>query len=209
MQGGPCRDGNQSGNSRAFLDHRVVELAWRLPLRMKIRDGQGKWILRQFFYKYVPQALIERPKAGIPVGAWLRGPLRPWAEACWMRNVCRMKAIFIRRLFEKSGMNILKVGMSILPACGRCSCFKRGWKRITGKLFVFMNSKFEGIRMDLSEVNIGVIGLGYVGLPLAAEFGKILPCVGFDVNVERIDELKRGYDRTLEIDAAEILPLAS
>ena len=66
-----------------FLDHRVVELAWRLPLSMKIRAGQGKWALRQLLYKYVPRELIERPKAGfaIPVGQWLRGPLRGWAEA--------------------------------------------------------------------------------------------------------------------------------
>jgi len=65
-----------------FLDHRVAELAWRLPLDLKIRAGQGKWILRQLLYRHVPRELIERPKAGfgIPVGAWLRGPLRDWAE---------------------------------------------------------------------------------------------------------------------------------
>lgn len=65
-----------------FLDHRVAELAWRMPLDMKIRENHSKWILRSILYKYVPKTLIERPKAGfgIPVGEWLRGPLREWAE---------------------------------------------------------------------------------------------------------------------------------
>jgi len=65
-----------------FLDHRVAALAWRLPMAMKIRGGISKWPLRQILYNYVPRDLIERPKAGfaIPIGQWLRGPLRSWAE---------------------------------------------------------------------------------------------------------------------------------
>lgn len=65
-----------------LLDHRLVELAWRLPMRSHVRDGVGKWVLRELLARSVPRALFERPKTGfgIPVGAWLRGPLRPWAE---------------------------------------------------------------------------------------------------------------------------------
>lgn len=65
-----------------MLDHRIVALSWRLPLELKVRHGQGKWALRKILYKYVPRELIERPKQGfaMPLGQWLRGPLREWAE---------------------------------------------------------------------------------------------------------------------------------
>jgi asparagine synthase (glutamine-hydrolysing) len=65
-----------------FLDHRVFEFAWALPLAMKIRGSTGKWLLRQLLYRHVPRALVERPKMGfaVPLAGWLRGALRPWAE---------------------------------------------------------------------------------------------------------------------------------
>ena len=65
-----------------LLDHRLVEFMWRLPLSFRIRDGRGKWLLRRIVDRHVPRALVERPKTGfgLPIGAWLRGPLREWAE---------------------------------------------------------------------------------------------------------------------------------
>lgn len=65
-----------------FLDPEVLMASGRLPSHMKIRDGQGKWALRQILYRHVPRELIERPKMGfgIPVDDLLRGPLREWAE---------------------------------------------------------------------------------------------------------------------------------
>jgi len=64
-----------------LMDHRVAEFAWSLPMRMKLAGGQGKHVLRQVLYRYVPRRMIERPKQGfaVPIGDWIRSPLRDWA----------------------------------------------------------------------------------------------------------------------------------
>ena len=79
-----------------FLDHRVVELAAKIPINYKINQGKGKQILRKILYKYVPKELIERPKQGfgIPLGEWLRGPLRDWSEELLSRSKLDQQGFF-------------------------------------------------------------------------------------------------------------------
>ena len=90
-----------------LLDHRVIEFAWSLPRCLHTRNRQGKWLLRQTLNKYVPRELVERPKQGfaVPIGAWLRGPLRDWAEHLLDERRLREDGFFqadaIRRLWDE------------------------------------------------------------------------------------------------------------
>lgn len=90
-----------------LIDHRVVEFAWSLPLDYKIREGEGKWILRKILEKYVPRDLFERPKMGfgIPVGSWLRNDLRDWAESLLdeqkLKDRGYLEAAPIRQIWEE------------------------------------------------------------------------------------------------------------
>ncbi|CAN1569063.1 AsnB Asparagine synthase (glutamine-hydrolyzing) [Burkholderiaceae bacterium] len=90
-----------------LLDHRISEFACKLPLSMKIRNGQGKWILRRVLDRFVPSELIDRPKMGfgVPIDSWLRGPLRDWAESLIDLSGLRAEGIFhpepIRRAWEE------------------------------------------------------------------------------------------------------------
>jgi asparagine synthase (glutamine-hydrolysing) len=79
-----------------FLAHEVFEFASKIPLAMKLNKGVGKSVLRDVLYKYDPKYLIERPKVGfgVPVGVWLKGPLRDWAEIFLDESLLRPQGFF-------------------------------------------------------------------------------------------------------------------
>ena len=86
-----------------FLDHRVAEVAARIPIDMKVRDGKGKHILKQLLFSHVPSELFARPKAGfsVPIGAWLKGPLRPWAEEMLSRDRLDREGFFSGAMIQR------------------------------------------------------------------------------------------------------------
>jgi asparagine synthase (glutamine-hydrolysing) len=90
-----------------FLDHRVVECAWRMPLSAKVRDGTSKWVLKQVLARHLPVALFDRPKQGFgaPIDQWLRGPLVPWADALLSRDSLERAGVFdvalVRRRWDE------------------------------------------------------------------------------------------------------------
>src|SRR6202051_690594 len=82
-----------------MLDHRIIEFACRLPASFKQKGNQGKWLLRQIRYQYVPPALVDRPKKGFaaPIAEWLRGPMREWAEHLLGETRLRQEGFFDSR----------------------------------------------------------------------------------------------------------------
>ena len=85
-----------------FLDHRIIEFAWSLPLEMKLNDNRGKWLLRQVLKRYLPENLIDRPKTGfsVPIGEWLRGPLRSWANELLDEKLIDSQEYFSSKLIK-------------------------------------------------------------------------------------------------------------
>jgi asparagine synthase (glutamine-hydrolysing) len=95
-----------------MLDHRVVEFAWRLPLHMKVRRHEAKWLLKKVLRRHVPGRLIDRKKMGfgVPVGDWIKGPLRGWAEDLLSAQRLRQQGIFDESVVRTRWAQYLKGG---------------------------------------------------------------------------------------------------
>jgi asparagine synthase (glutamine-hydrolysing) len=111
-----------------LLDHEVVEFAWSLPMSIKLKDGIGKWPLRQLLYRHVPRGLIERPKMGfsIPLDNWLRGPLRDWAQALLTNDHYDMlDNEAVQRLWAEHQSHKMNRGSALWPVL-----MYRAWRNI-------------------------------------------------------------------------------
>jgi asparagine synthase (glutamine-hydrolysing) len=108
-----------------FLDHRIVEFAWSLPLTMKIKEGEPKWILRQVLGAYLPNRLVGVKKRGfdVPIDGWLRGPLRDWAETLLDERALRDDGVFDPIVIRRAWMEHLS---------GR-----RNWQRLLWAVLMF------------------------------------------------------------------------
>jgi asparagine synthase (glutamine-hydrolysing) len=108
-----------------FLDHRVAEFSWSLPLSMKIKQGQSKWLVRQVLKQYVPEALINRPKMGfgMPLDQWLRKPLREWAEHLLNPEILSQQGFFHSQPIQKKWQEHLSE--------------KRNWQRPLWNILMF------------------------------------------------------------------------
>jgi asparagine synthase (glutamine-hydrolysing) len=86
-----------------FLDHRVADVAARIPIGLKVRNGTDRYILKQLLFSHLPSHLFARPKAGfsVPIGAWLKGPLRPWVEDLLSRDRLNREGFFSGALIQK------------------------------------------------------------------------------------------------------------
>ena len=104
-----------------FLDQDVFEFASKIPLEMKLNKGVGKSVLRDVLYKYVPKDLIERPKMGfgVPVGVWLKGPLRDWAEILLDESLLEQQGFFHVDVVRECGLSILQALVIGNHNCGQ------------------------------------------------------------------------------------------
>ena len=90
-----------------YLDHKITEIAWRFPLKMKIKNGKSKFLLRKILNEYIPKELIERPKMGfgVPLAEWLRGSIREWVEEMLSETRLSNEGYFdtktVRRLWQE------------------------------------------------------------------------------------------------------------
>lgn len=116
-----------------FLDHRVIELSWRLPTAMLLRGNEGKQPLRRVLDRYVPRRLVDRPKQGFapPMDQWLRGRLRDWAEALLspasLQELPCLNASAVRELWQAHQQNRVDAGTALWRVL-----MLADWRRQTG-----------------------------------------------------------------------------
>lgn len=138
-----------------LLDHRVVEFAWRLAPQLKLRNGSGKWILRQLLHRYVPPHLVERPKMGfaVPIGHWLRGPLRPWAEELLARSRLEDEGLLQTDVIRRTWLEHLNGERDWKFALWNVLMFQAWWESVRARSAARNGAKFGALAASaMSEV---------------------------------------------------------